>query len=395
MLENKKIVRKIINILIVLVAITVMLGIYIKTTQTDIIEIETIAIDNLGLTKNETILLKAIETEKELYEIELPQNINTKEVNEITKVSLKKLSNEVQESINVEVVDNKIQLTKEKIENYNVNLDVQYNIVIKQQQDDGTIATIDVEGKTEEIQQFAQNDNTEILYDKTLKHEEVEKDNSVELKGKLPETAELQVEQLSEETIKEIFGDKKISVAYDIKITNNEIKKINPEEFGEICQVSIKDANISTNSKVYHVKDDNTLEHVHVTENTDGNISFEAQSFSVYAISDDEIIPDEGTETGLDVGVTTFRYALSNDGTTWGSWSSWIAGSASTPVTEVFIKDGGKVKVQAYANGSGYCLDAICTRYKSNNEVYEMDSWWYGKTVRNCRTRRLIRNISS
>ena len=55
MLENKKIVRKIINILIVLVAITVMLGIYIKTTQTDIIEIETIAIDNLGLTKNETI----------------------------------------------------------------------------------------------------------------------------------------------------------------------------------------------------------------------------------------------------------------------------------------------------------------------------------------------------
>jgi len=65
MLENKKIVRKIINILIVLVAITVMLGIYIKTTQTDIIEIETIAIDNFRLTENETNLEEQVQDEQE------------------------------------------------------------------------------------------------------------------------------------------------------------------------------------------------------------------------------------------------------------------------------------------------------------------------------------------
>jgi len=70
-----------------------------------------------------------------------------------------------------------------------------------------------------------------------------------------------------------------------IKIeTITENIEINPEEFGEICEVTIKDTNIETNSEVYHVKEDNTYEKVTVKETVDEEISFEATNFSVYAV---------------------------------------------------------------------------------------------------------------
>ena len=95
--------------------------------------------------------------------------------------------------------------------------------------------------------------------------------------------------------------------------------EINPEDYSEKCEVSITDTNILENSQVYHVKDDNTYEQVTVTENSEDNITFEATTFSTYAVSSDESLmtaseESASTETNLDdeAGLDTSEQAVVN-----------------------------------------------------------------------------------
>ena len=151
MLENRKNVRKIISVIVILIAIiSMVVGIYIKKGVTQysepkVIEIKSIAIDSLEGVQNEQFVLEAKETKDNLYEIELPQNVNTKIIDEIENVVLEKVVDteksttlttegtiketeaEIIEEVNVEVVDNKILLTKDQLENSTLNLTVLYN----------------------------------------------------------------------------------------------------------------------------------------------------------------------------------------------------------------------------------------------------------------------------
>lgn len=360
MFKNIKNVKKIIILIITIMLIIV--GIYIKTEmfQKDLTEVQTVAKDNFGYTENEQLTLEVEKLDKDLYEIKFPENINTKEVNKVTDVILEDKSN--QEKINLEVIDNKIQLTKEQLKNYKINLAVEYNAVIKQKQDDGTLETIKLIEKTnEEIQNLEITDKTEILYEKILKNEEQE-DTTISLKGNVPEDAQLQVEKVPEEKIKEIFGDVKIDVAYDIKVLKNGSTEINPKDFEEIYKVSIENEKITKNSIIYHVKDDNTYEYAQVTENEEGNLKFNAESFSIYAIYsiDDEIEENPGEDSGAGHPYQTrWNYSTSDEKS-----GSIAATDNNYPVIKV--PAGGWVKVtnQTYQSialchveGGGNCVD--------------------------------------
>ena len=471
MLKNKMIVKKIRNIVILLMAIIIMFGAYKNIDRSraeDVIEIGAIAIDNYGYLEKENFILEAQQIDDDIYEIELPESVNGKKINQIIKVTLEDIVPEVitdnavienastenevaettgeqqttqpvqevqpeqkpepesqpeteqqpqpevepviepesesetesqpeaqpqpetqqqpdselpteeeqQESELIEVIENKIQiqLSKEELDSKQINLEVVYDVAILEKNEEGTYQkNILAEKNEEERQQIEITEGTEMLYGKILRYEDEENNKLVELKGYLPVDAELQVEEVTQEKITGIFGEKKINVAYDIKIIRKvvtqvpvdeanpeseveeivEIIEINPEEFAEKCEVTIIDANIAEKSQVYHVKEDNTYEKVNVNESTKGNVNFEAQTFSIYAVGE-EIVPDEGVETGADVGKVSIRYSI-NGGSTWSAWYQ------ATTVT-VEMPESGKVQIQMKTSGSstGLCTNTGC-----------------------------------
>ena len=395
MLKNKIIVRKIRNIVILLMAMIVMVGAYRnigRSRAEDVIEINAIALDNYGYLPSEIFMLEARDIGDDTYEIELPEDINSKKINQIVKITLEEPNveteseNGVKENATTEntvegtteqtgttqpateaptteqvapiteepttqepeqpttqepetptpeteepaqeeniltIIDNKIYLTKEQIDSKQLNIEVIYDVAILGKDEEGNfVKDVLLEKTEEERAEIEITEETQVVYSKILRYEDEENGKLVEVKGYLPEEAQLQIEEVSQEKLAEIFGESKIDVAYDIKIIIQTIKEvpvdendpekgtkqiietteINPEEFGEKCEVLIKDANIKEQSKVFHVKEDNTYEQVNVKENTQENISFEAQTFSIYAISSET---DENTTTDTPVDTIT------------------------------------------------------------------------------------------
>ena len=321
MLRNRNTYKKIRNILVLIMAIGIIFGIYKYIEQSraeDIILVKAVAIDNYGYIENEEFDLEAKKIEDNLYEIELPETINTKKIAEISNIMLKDAQD--QKTI-VKIEDNKIYLTDDQVKKQEIDINTKYDVAILKENEDNTYEKTLLLGKNEsERKTITQDEEIITLYNKILKYEDSDNNKIVELKGYLPENAEIEVKEVTQEQITQIFGENnaKVKVAYDIKILQRIITKlpedeieqgnelgeieetieIKPEDFGEVCEVSIKDLNIAEKSKVYHVKEDNTFEQVNVTENTEGNISFEAKTFSIYAVSDGEIEPDPGGETG-------------------------------------------------------------------------------------------------
>lgn len=361
MLKNRIIGKKIRNIVILLMTIIVMIGAYryIDRSQAEnVIEIGAIALEESGQLEEE-IKLEAKQLEDGSYEIQLPEISNNKKINKIVKASLKNTLDDstvytnTEENI-LEIVENRIHLTKEQIKSQQLKLEIQYDI--KEQEETK-------------------------LYNKILKYEDKENGKLVEVKGYLPVDAELQVEEVTQEQLTEIFGDKKIKVAYDIKILQKvvtevpgdeanpdaeptqivEMIEINPEEFGEICEVKITDASIAEKSKVYHVKEDNSYEQVNVTDGSEGNVSFKAQSFSVYAVGDDEIEPDPGEDTGAAIRP---RIKYSVDGTTWTppvQGTVWIENNSAVFPELIFtIPVGEHIEIITYSGEYAYtCIQDI------------------------------------
>ena len=122
--RNKRRRRKRIKskILILLIALCVAIGIYInfRNNHTEDITITSIAVDNLGQNKTEQIELTGRKIETGLYEIELPKTVNDNPITEIKNVVLVG-KQDIREKIDVEVVDNKVQLTQDQIDNYTLN----------------------------------------------------------------------------------------------------------------------------------------------------------------------------------------------------------------------------------------------------------------------------------
>ena len=360
MLKNKIIVKKIRNILILLMAIIIMLGAYhnIRNSRAEnVIELTSMAIDNYGYLSDEEFKLEARELEDDLYEVELPESVNGKKINQIVEVTLDDMNEATTEDEIVEITDNKIYLSKEQIEQEKLNIEVEYDVVILETNEQGEYNKILLAGKTEEERAALEiTEQTEMLYNKILKYEDAGNKKIVEVNGYMPIDAELQIEEVSSTKIKEIFGTAKIDVAYDIKVIHqvkseipeDEIKQsdekteiietmeINPEDYGEIYEVSIKDINIKEKSQVFHVKENNEYEEVYIKENTKGNISFEARTFSIYGVSsDDELVVTVSatasatsveyknlTKDGYDVYIYGVTYTGNSAGVFFPTWTS-------------------------------------------------------------------------
>ena len=374
-MRRKGLKRKLSNIVLLAVLLATVLGIYYNVYNSraeEVVEIVAVALDNYGYLDNEEFKVEAKPAGDDMYEIELPESINSKKINQIHNVTLEQLAdtnqeveqvteqnetvvenvetvveenkelsdvddatNEVDEEAKegietttpdtetpterteetdataqekeistteektpiqetesleeneqettenkvsaeqeqnvknttekIEITDNKITLSKEQIDNSKIILEVSYEIVIIEKTEEGETQKESLNGTTEEQrQQIEITEETEMLYNKVLKYEDKEKGKLVEVKGFLPKDAQLKVEEVTQEKLTEIFGEAQIDVAYDIKIvievektvpvdetnptgetkTIIETVEINPEDFGESCEVSIKDANI-------------------------------------------------------------------------------------------------------------------------------------------------------
>lgn len=211
----------------------------------------------------------------------------------------------------VEVKDNKIILTGDQVANGKLAFEVKYDVAI--------LEKVEIEGnfynpnklseKTEEERKELEKlEEAKTVYYQTLKYEDVENSRVVEVKGFLPLGVKIQVKEVTEERLKEIFGNANIQTAYDIEILKQEEqevlideanpelgtkkviveKEINPADYGQAVEVIIQDQNIKTGSNVYHVNaEDNSYEALGVNENEKKSISFHTTTFSEYAVSND------------------------------------------------------------------------------------------------------------
>ena len=366
MLKNKRVGKKIRNIIILLMIIAIMIGAYQNIDRSraeKVVEVSATALDNYGYLENEEFKLEANQIEDNSYEIQIPECVNNKKINQVVKASI--------DETNLEIVDNKIYLTKEQLESKNIEIELKYDVAILEPSTNNTYNRILLSEKNdEEIKQIELGETSKKFYYKILKYEDETNGKLVELKGYLPVNAELQVEEVSQEQLNKIFEDKEIKVAYDIKILDKVISEgpvdeanpdaepekivetveINPEDFGVTCEVTISDANISEKSQVYHVKEDNTYEKINVKENTEGNISFEARTFSVYAVGDDVIDPDPGEDLGSHQYQTRVNYKTSS-----GKRGSLAALDYQWPTIKVPY--GGYVEItNNTANSSAMCI---------------------------------------
>ena len=131
--RNKRRRRKRIKskILMLLIALCIAIGIYInfRNNHTEDITITSIAVDNLGQNKTEQIELIGRKIETGLYEIELPKTVNDNPITEIKNVVLVG-KQDIREKVDVEVVDNKIQLTQDQIDNYTLNYGISVQAMV-------------------------------------------------------------------------------------------------------------------------------------------------------------------------------------------------------------------------------------------------------------------------
>lgn len=345
MLKNKIIVKKIRNIVILLMAIIIMIGAYKnidKSRAEDVIEIGAIALDNYGYLEQEGFMLEAIQIQEGIYEIELPESVNSKKVNSVMNVVLMpkntEQSNTETESENVteetttetqvvEVVENRIQLTQEQVDNNEIKLEVVYDVAILEQNQDGTYTKNVLTEKAEITEE------TQTLYNKIFTYEDEENGKLVEVRGYFPIDAEMQLEEKTVDQLPKVSEDEKIDISYDIKMIQKvsrlepidetnpesemreivEIVEISPESFGEVCEISITDESVTQETKIYKLNQDNTYEQVTTKENTENTMKFETSTLTTYIVtSPKEVIQD--TEEDDDMGLGGDDLGISGGG---------------------------------------------------------------------------------
>ena len=299
-MRTKSIKRKVSNLLLLVILIAIVVGIYYNIYNSraeNIIEIAAVALDNYGYLSSEEFTLEAKKNANGLYEIELPESVNTKKVGQVYEISIEDTSNPEAEKEVLLAENNIITISEEQLTNKKINITLAYDIEILTQKEDETFEKNLLSEKTlEEIKELEITEDMQLLYGKILKYEDEENGKLVEVRGYLPKDAELQVTEVSKQDIQNLLEGKTVNVAYDITIRlpitkedgTIEYQEINPEDFSEKCEVTIKDAEIEMNSEVYHIKEDNTVEQVEIKDNTEENVTFEATNFSVYAVVTEE-----------------------------------------------------------------------------------------------------------
>ena len=93
-MRRKGLKRKLSNIVLLAVLLATVLGIYYNVYNSraeDVLEITAVAMDNYGYLNDEEFKLEAKPTENDMYEIELPESINSKKVNQIYNAILEEI----------------------------------------------------------------------------------------------------------------------------------------------------------------------------------------------------------------------------------------------------------------------------------------------------------------
>lgn len=162
--------------------------------------------------------------------------------------------------------------------------------------------------------------DTKILNNETLYNQSIDttvNDVKITANGYMPKDAKLIALEVNTADIADTIKDSQkekvnINFAYDIKIKVNE-REYEPEEFGEFVQISINGIKIETKtqSKMIHIKEDNTVDEIKLIEKKTDEVTFKTDSFSVYALLSDIT----NTEESIAIGVlwdgkiaTDFKY---------------------------------------------------------------------------------------
>ena len=210
----------------------------------------------------------------------ITNNITTKSTNTINTVTDSNNTNtesnettnkiEKEESKNITTTQTKIEkkagenlyLTEEEIENKKINLVVEYD---KKEKNEKTLYKTSIEQKIN--------------------------NNNIKIDGYMPYDAQIKIEERNNEEVEkelEKYMSEKttLKVAYDIKIISEE-KEYEPNEFDENMKVTITgiDPIDEENQKyrVMHIEKENIQEVIKI-ETKENGVSFEAESFSTYAV---------------------------------------------------------------------------------------------------------------
>ena len=315
--RNKRIVILALFILVVIIQILA----FRLSTANKVIELNVIYNDENAKLESFNGSITATDKGNKGYLITLPDKINGLKVNKYYIEQAVVTSNQG----NNENVEGIIQTNIEETNEYGLNEE----IVINQGQDtylniennlEGTtdLNTIIIKNPLEEVYVNKKNiENNSISinveYDTQVKNDEILYNQEIETtvddvkviaSGYMPSGSEVVATQISTADIVDtIQGSQKekvnINFAYDIKIKVNE-KEYEPEEFGNCVQINITGIKIKTEdtSKIVHIKEDNTIDEIKVIEKKNDEVTFKADSFSVYALVSEQLDQEELTAIG-------------------------------------------------------------------------------------------------
>lgn len=272
----KKISKKNIFILIILIIfIIIQIRAFTNSRAKQFIDITADIIDNSSLLENEEYQMQAINSGESGYYITLPDIINNKKVSKYF-VEEKEIVSDEENTKNNKIerqVGEKLYLTEKEKEDQMLNLYVEYDKITK---------------------------NEKTLYNRS--EEKQINEYKINLEGYMPNNSETKIEEANKEEVekkaKEYINEKNnLKVAYDIKILS-ENEEYNPSEFDEKVKVTINGLEkIDENKqkyKVIHI-DGERIDEVSEVETKENGISFEAKSFSTYAVILEEIPTPEIT----------------------------------------------------------------------------------------------------
>lgn len=252
----KKNIRNLIILAILVACVILIYKLYPLSKSENIVTITMNYMDEVEQ-ENLSFVINSDDYDDKGYYLELPQNINGIKV---ANYSIKNAGEEGKTKLEFHPGD-KYYFSQEEINSGNVNINVIY--------DTKTAKNIK-------------------LYYKNL--DTMINQHNVLIEGYMPKDSDINIAiadfKKTENKIKQADDTLTLNIAYDIKILCSG-EKYEPNEFDENVKVTIAgivDKENNTGLKVIHISDENKIEEVKTVSIAQENLTFNAESFSIYAI---------------------------------------------------------------------------------------------------------------
>lgn len=337
--------RKTTIILIVMLMLLVEIIILGFSRANNIKEIQTTIKDYGKNLKEDNLILNAINSGKNSYYIVLPDMINNKVVAsyfaDLRSVGETPTSDE-NTTANEEIKEQETEITQSE-ENLEQNSETTTEVAQMEKKPGEkiylTATEIEEQKLTLTVKYDEKEKNGEKLYNKQL--ERIVEGKNISVKGYMPADATISVETANEEktkeTLKDILNnDITYQIAYDIKLLSNE-KEYNPTDFDENVKVTITGVEpIDTENqkyKVVHINDENKVEEIEKIELKDNEVTFDASSFSTYAVLLDNTMNLQNMALRANVPAKNLDSTLTDiwDGTSTATGFTYGNGTSASP----------------------------------------------------------------